>query len=346
MNSQRLGWTLALLALALPFVLEGNRFLAFVFGIVMINVLWASGMNLLSGYVGLMPLMFAGIAGIAAYAMVYLTRDHGWSFWLATPVAALGSALAGVLLGLPSLRLKGFYFTLCSLVTQTVLTLAFIFFPRFTNGDTGLNQIAPPAWFGGAPLAGVWFDLVLAATAVAGTALCAWIVPTKLGQRFIAIREDEVLAEVLGIDVVWNKIVAFFIVSMYAAIGGCFYATYIGFISPRAFDVLTSLNIWLFAAFGGRGTILGPVVGAVILAPIPYLLQELQALKDVLSGVLIIVVTLAMPGGIVGEFLRRKTARARLHQAAQAPVAATAVSTAAVAANTAAASPLTPGGPA
>ena len=342
MNSQRLGWMLALLALALPLMLEGNRFLAFVFGIVMINVLWASGMNLLSGYVGLMPLMFAGIAGIAAYAMVYLTRDLGWSFWLATPVAALGSALAGVLLGLPSLRLKGFYFTLCSLVTQTVLTLAFIFFPRFTNGDTGLNQIAPPAWFAGAPLAGVWFDLVLAATAVAGTALCAWIVPTKLGQRFIAIREDEVLAEVLGIDVVWNKIVAFFIVSMYAAIGGCFYATYIGFISPRAFDVLTSMNIWLFAAFGGRGTILGPVVGAVILAPIPYLLQELQALKDVLSGVLIIVVTLVMPGGIVGEFLRRKAARAQLHQAAEAPAA----SAAAVPANTSATSPLTPSGPA
>ena len=319
MSRQRLGWTLALLALALPFVLEGNRFLAFVFGIVMINVLWAGGMNLLSGYVGLMPLMFAGIAGIAAYAMVYLTRDLGWSFWLATPVAALGSALAGVLLGLPSLRLKGFYFTLCSLVTQTVLTLAFIFFPRFTNGDTGLNQIAPPSWFGGVPLAGVWFDLVLAGTAVAGTALCAWIVPTKLGQRFIAIREDEVLAEVLGIDVVWNKIVAFFIVSMYAAIGGCFYATYIGFISPRAFDVLTSLNVWLFVAFGGRGTILGPIAGAVILAPIPYLLQELQALKDVLSGALIILVTLAMPGGMVGELLRRRA----LRQAANLPAAVT-----------------------
>jgi len=310
MTGKRIGWLLALLALALPFILEGNRFLAFVFGIVMINVLWASGMNLLYGYVGLMPLMFAGIAGIAAYAMVALTRDLGWSFWLATPVASAGAALVGVLLGLPSLRLKGFYFTLCSLVTQTVLTLAFIFFPRFTNGDTGLNQIAPPEWFGGKPLAGVWFDFLLAAVGVGGTALCAWLVPTRLGQRFIAIREDDVLAEVLGINVVRNKIIAFFVVSLYAAVGGCLYATYVGFISPRAFDVLTSMNIWLFAAFGGRGTILGPVLGAVVLAPIPYLLQELQALKDVLSGVLIIVVTLALPGGVVGELMRRR-ARSR-----------------------------------
>ena len=309
MSARRVGIALALLALALPFVLEGNRFLAFVFGMVMINVLWASGMNLLYGYVGLMPLMFAGIAGVAAYAMVYLTRSFGWSFWLAMPVAALGAALVGVPLGLPSLRLKGFYFTLCSLVIQTVLTLAFVFFPQFTNGDTGLNQIAPPEWFGGVPLAGLWFDLVLAIAGVAGVALCAWLVPTRLGQRFIAIREDDVLAAALGINVVRNKITAFFLVSLYAAVGGCFYATYVGFISPRAFDVLTSLNIWLFVAFGGRGTLLGPILGAVILAPIPFLLQELQAFKDVLSGVLIIAVTLVLPGGIYGELLRRRALR-------------------------------------
>ncbi len=308
MNGRHLAIALAVAALAAPFVLEGNRFLAFVFGIVMINLLWASGMNLLYGFVGLMPLMFAGIAGIAAYAMVALTREAGWSFWLATPVAAVGAAFVGVLLGLPSLRLKGFYFTLCSLVIQSVLTLAFTFFPRFTNGDTGLNQIEPPAW-GGVQLAGVWFDATLSVVAVVGVLLAAWIVQTRLGQRFIAIREDDVLAEVMGIDVVRNRIIAFFIVSLYAAVGGCFYASYVGFISPRSFDVLTSLGIWLCVAFGGRGTIIGPIIGTVILAPIPYLLQELQAFKDVLSGVLIIVVTLVMPAGIHGEIMRRRSLR-------------------------------------
>ncbi len=327
MNGRRLAFALALAALAAPFVLEGNRFLAFVFGIVMINLLWASGMNLLYGFVGLMPLMFAGIAGIAAYAMVALTREAGWSFWLATPVAAVGAALVGVLLGLPSLRLKGFYFTLCSLVIQTVLTLAFTFFPRFTNGDTGLNQIAPPDGWGGVPLAGVWFDATLALVATLGVLLSAWIVQTRLGQRFIAIREDDVLAEVMGIDVVRNRIIAFAIVSIYAAVGGCFYASYVGFVSPRSFDVLTSLGIWLCVAFGGRGTIIGPIIGTVILAPIPYLLQELQAFKDVLSGVLIIVVTLVMPAGIYGEIMRRRalrTAVALRAQAAGDPAGATA----------------------
>ncbi|MGZ5877027.1 MAG: ABC transporter permease subunit [Bradyrhizobium sp.] len=112
----------AAVAFVLPVVLSGNRYLAFVAGVTLIHVLWACGMNLLYGYTGLMPLMFAGIAGISAYTVVDLTAT-GWSFWLALPVGALAASVAGTILGLPSLRLKGFYFTLCSLVIQTVMTL-------------------------------------------------------------------------------------------------------------------------------------------------------------------------------------------------------------------------------
>lgn len=309
--SDRALWIFAAAALALPIIADGNKFLAFVLGMTYISLLWATGMNLMYGFVGLMPLMFAGVAGIAGYAVVHLTRELGWSFWLAMPVATVMAALAGVALGLPSLRLKGFYFTLCSLVIQTVLTLAFIFFPTYTNGDTGINQIAPPDWFGG-QLKGLGLELMIALFTVVGILICAWIVRSPLGQRFVAIREDDILAEAIGIRVVRCKIIAFFIVSLYAGVGGCFYSVYIGFISPRAFDVLVSMNIWLFVAFGGRGTIAGPIIGTAILAPIPFLLQDLQAFKDILSGVLIIVVTLLMPGGIYGAWLarRRRTQKA------------------------------------
>jgi branched-chain amino acid transport system permease protein len=309
--SDRALWIFAAAALALPIIADGNKFLAFVLGMTYISLLWATGMNLMYGFVGLMPLMFAGVAGIAGYAVVHLTRELGWSFWLAMPVATVMAALAGVALGLPSLRLKGFYFTLCSLVIQTVLTLAFIFFPTYTNGDTGINQIAPPDWFGG-QLKGLGLELMIALFTVVGILLCAWIVRSPLGQRFVAIREDDILAEAIGIRVVRCKIIAFFIVSLYAGVGGCFYSVYIGFVSPRAFDVLVSMNIWLFVAFGGRGTIAGPIIGTAILAPIPFLLQDLQAFKDILSGVLIIVVTLLMPGGIYGAWLarRRRTQKA------------------------------------
>jgi branched-chain amino acid transport system permease protein len=312
-TSSKYGIVIAtLLALSLPFLADGNRFLAFVLGMTFISLLWATGMNLMYGFVGLMPLMFAGVAGIAAYAMVYLTRTAGWSFWLAMPAASLIASIAGVALGLPALRLKGFYFTLCSLVIQSVLTLAFIFFPKFTNGDTGINQIEPPDWFGGLALKGVHLDFVVAFVAVAGVLFCTWLTRTRLGQKFVAVREDDVLADSIGINVVRTRITAFFIVSLYAGIGGCLYATYVGFISPRAFDVLMSLNIWLFVAFGGRGTIIGPIIGTIILAPIPFLLQDLQAFKEILSGLLIIIVTLIMPGGMYGAFRKlwsKKTSR-------------------------------------
>jgi len=296
----------AVLAFAVPVALSGNRYLAFVAGITLIHILWASGMNLLYGYTGLMPLMFAGIAGISAYFAVDLTSS-GWSFWIALPLGALMASVAGTILGLPSLRLKGFYFTLCSLVIQTVITLGFVYFAGLTNGDTGISQIPLPTAPGGGTISPAVFDLILATTAVIGVVVLIAITRSSLGKRLVAIREDDELAEMLGINVTRYKMTAFFIGSLFAGVGGALYAPYIGFISPRSFDVLISMNIWLMVAFGGRGTIWGPVVGAVILVPLSFLLQEYYTVKDVIYGLLIIAVIVLMPGGIASGL--KRTAR-------------------------------------
>jgi branched-chain amino acid transport system permease protein len=279
-------------------MLTHNRFFGFIAGMTLIHILWASGMNLLYGFTGLMPLMFAGIAGISAYIVVGLT-GQGWSFWLALPLGTLVAALIGVILGLPSLRLKGFYFTLCSLVIQTVITLGFVFFSRFTNGDTGISQIPLPNLPGGRVLSGTSYEIVLAIVAAGGIFVLIYLTRSSFGQRLVAIREDDGLAEMLGINVTRRKLAAFFIGSLFASLGGALYAPYVGFISPRSFDVLISLNIWLMVAFGGRGTIWGPVIGAVLLAPIPYLLQDYYTVRDILYGLLIIAVIIIMPNGIV-----------------------------------------------
>ena len=293
----------ALVAFGTPLLLSGNRYFAFIAGITLISVLWSTGMNLLYGYTGQMPMMFGGIAGISAYATIGLVAV-GWSFWPAMLAGSLGASLIGVVLGLPSLRLRGFYFTLCSLVIQTVITLGFVYFVNLTNGDTGISQIPLPEFPGGGQLSGLSYDLVLAALAVVGVVLLTLIVNSSFGRRLIAIREDDGLAETLGINVTRQKLFAFFIGSMFASIGGALYAPYVGFISPRSFDVLVSLNIWLMVAFGGRGTIWGPVIGAVLLAPIPFLLQDYYTIKDVVYGLLIIGVIVLLPAGIAGGFKR------------------------------------------
>lgn len=295
---------LTILLFGAPLLFSGNRFFAFIVGITLVHILWASGMNLLYGYTGLMPLMFAGIAGVSSYIVVGLT-SIGWSFWLAMPVGAVVASLIGVLLGLPALRLRGFYFTLCSLVIQTVITLGFVYFVGLTNGDTGISQIPLPVLPGGVSLQGLGYDLVLAAIAVAGVFILMRLTESDFGRRLVAIREDDGLAETLGINVTRQKMTAFFIGSMYASIGGAFYTPYVGFISPRSFDVLISLNIWLMVAFGGRGTIWGPVVGAILLAPIPFLLQDYYMIKDIVYGLLIIGVIVLLPAGIVGGFARK-----------------------------------------
>jgi branched-chain amino acid transport system permease protein len=290
-------------AFAAPLLVSGNRYFAFIAGLTLINILWATGMNLLYGYTGLMPMVFAGIAGISAYLTIGLVAT-GWSFWPAMLVGAVVAALIGTVLGLPSLRLRGFYFTLCSLVIQTVITLAFVYFVNLTNGDTGLSQIAPPQLPGGATLGGLAYDLVLAALAVVGVVVLALLVDSNFGRRLVAIREDEGLAETLGIDVTRQKLAAFFISSLFASVGGALYAPYVGFVSPRSFDVLVSLNIWLMVAFGGRGTIWGPVLGAALLSPVPFLLQDYYTIKDVVYGLLIIGVIVLLPAGLVGGLKR------------------------------------------
>lgn len=297
-------------AIGMPILLSGNRYFAFIAGITLLSVLWATGMNLLYGYTGLMPMMFAGIAGISAYMTIGLAAS-GWPFWTATLISSLAASLVGVVLGLPSLRLRGFYFTLCSLVIQTVITLAFVYFVNLTNGDTGISQIPLPELPGGGRLSGLAYDLVLAGLAIVGVIVLTLIVDSAFGRRLIAIREDDGLAESLGIDVTRYKMIAFFIASIFASIGGSLYAPYVGFISPRSFDVLVSLNIWLMVAFGGRGTVWGPVLGAILLAPVPFLLQDYYTIKDVVYGLLIIGVIVLLPSGIAGG-LRRSSRGAAL----------------------------------
>jgi ABC-type branched-subunit amino acid transport system permease subunit len=283
-----------------------NEFLVFIAGIALIHMLWASGLNLLYGFTGLIPLTYAGIAGISAYTTVHLVMRLGLSFWVALPIGSAAAALVGLLLSLPAIRLRGFYFALSGMVIQSAFTIAFVYFPAYTNGDTGIASVPRPTGFDGSPIPSPYMECVLALFVVAAVAGIGLTMRTRFGRTLITIREDEDLARALGINVTLNRTAAFIISSFVAGLGGGLYAHYIGFASPRAYDVLISLNLWLMVAMGGRGTLVGPLLGALLLAPLPYLLVQYTWVKDVIYGVAIVLVTLFLPQGIYGFVLNRK----------------------------------------
>jgi len=303
----------AVVTVGVMLILSWNPYTAFVLSVTLVFAIWASGMNLLAGYTGQLPLMFGGIAGLAAYLLLYLTETCRWPYWLALPMALTGAGMAGVLLGLPSLRLRGFYFTLSSLVVQLALTLFFVVAIPFTGGDIGRTVQVQPRLFG-VSLQGRYLTYTALAILLSLTVFLSRLVRSHWGTFFRAIRDDDVLAGALGINVTLYKVVAFAIGSTVAGIGGVLYMYTVGFISPRSYDVLLSLTIWLMVGFGGRATILGPIVGAILLSPLPYLLQSVYLLRDIIYGTLVILTMLFLPEGIVGRLQRRERAESRTIQ--------------------------------
>lgn len=301
-------WWVALVILigaaAPPLVKSLSNYYVFVYGLTLLFMLWASGMNLTYGFTGMLPLMYGGLAGVGAYISANLVMNLELSFWLALPAAGLGAALVGVLLGLPSLRLRGFYFALSTLVIQVALSLLFTTAEAYTGGDTGFSNIPYPRLPlpGGEPyiIRDVAYVYLIMLFLIVTVFAIYKILNSDLGMKFKAIREDDILAETLGVDVTRYKMFSFFISSFFAGVGGSLYVHFVNFVSPRVFDVLASLTIWLMVVFGGRGFLAGPIVGALILTPLPYGLRAVYPYRDLIYGSIVVLTALGLPTGVYG----------------------------------------------
>jgi branched-chain amino acid transport system permease protein len=286
-------------------VFAQNDFLLFICGTTLINMCWATGLNLLYGYTGLIPFVFAGMAGISGYVTVYLVMSLHLPFVVAVPLGARAASAVGGVLSLPAIRLRGFYFALSGMVIMSAISIAFVYFTSLTNGDTGITSIPRPDFFGIA-IPSPWIEWLLGLLVVVTVLAIRCTVKSRFGETLLLIREDEDLARAIGIGVTLNRMIAFSISSFIAGVGGSIYAHYVGFASPRSYDVLISLNVWLMVALGGRGTLVGPLLGALLLAPLPFFLQQYTWIKDVIYGSAIIAVTMFLPQGIYGYILSRK----------------------------------------
>ena len=306
---------LALLAI-IPQVVTNEYYLA----ILIMSFLWvilSSSLNLILGYTGQISIAHGAFYGIGAYASALLMLKFRLSFWLALPASAIISAFLGLLIGYPSLRLRGAYFAISSMCFGLIVNLIITHWTSLTRGNMGLPGIPPPDPVSLLLIGKVKFESLasqyyLIALLMLATILACWkLMKSRTGRAFMAIGSDEVLAESLGINTMKFKVLSFCIGAFLAGMGGSLYASYYGFVSPDISSVYVSFNILVLVVVGGSGTIGGPILGAIFLTLLPESLQMLKEYRMLIYGIILLVTIIFFPKGLVeGKRWLRKWARA------------------------------------
>ncbi len=274
-----------------------------------IYVILTLSLNLIVGFTGLPSMGHAAFSCIGAYTSSLLALNMGLSPWIGLLVGACVAALSGILIGYPSVRLKGDYLALTTFGLGVIVYSIAKNWVSLTRGPMGLPGIPGFSIFG-FQLSEIWSYLLLVLVSVIVTVfIIKRIVNSPFGRILRSIREDEIASEVLGKNISKYKLLVFIIGAFFAGIAGSLYAHYITFIDPSSFTVMESITILLMVIFGGMGSISGSVVGAVILVVFPELLRFLgmpssiaAPVRQMIYGLLLITLMLKRPQGIMGKY--------------------------------------------
>ncbi len=294
-----LGGTAALvILLLLPLFL--GKYSIFLLSLLAIYALVSLGLNLLMGYTGQIAAGHAGFLAIGAYVTAIFTANFAW---LPCPVTLLLagtiSGLIGFLLGIPILRLKGFYIAMATLAFGVVVSEIILQWSAVTGGDDGFS--VPTATIGSFAFDSDFklFYLIIPVTLIM-TLLAKNLVGGYIGRAFIALRESEIAAQTVGVDLAKYKTIAFAVSAFYTGVAGGLFAYLITYLSPDAFTIELSIDFIAMIVIGGMGSILGSIIGAVILTGMQQVLAGLQDLQILIFGLSLIIFMIFMPRGIVG----------------------------------------------
>jgi branched-chain amino acid transport system permease protein len=282
----------------------------------------ALGLNLLTGFTGQISLGHAAFFAIGAYCTAILASDLRMPYWVCLPASGFFAAFTGLLVGIPCLRLKGLYLAMATMSFGVVVEYVVITWEGVTKGVRGIGIPTPKVF--GYPLDSneKLYYFLLAATALAIVAATN-LVRTRIGRAFIAIRDRDIAAEVMGVNLTKYKVMAFAIGSFYAGVAGGLYAYLMHYIHPEHFTFLLSVQYLAIIIVGGLGSILGSVFGAVFITIIPEFIKGLAdlltlaipALQDKYDdgwniaafGLLIMLFLIFEPKGLFGIWIRIKT---------------------------------------
>ena len=269
-----------------------------------IFVILALGLDLIVGYVGQLSLAHASFFGLGAYISALLSVRLDWSMWLGLPAAAILTGLIAFVLGLVILRTRGHRFIIITVAFAELMKLVATNWVDVTRGFMGLPGLRIPTLY----LPGIGsidisskerFYYVVLAAAFITFLLCRRMVASSIGRAFVLVRENETLAESLGISAFKYCLIAFVTGAAFAGAAGSLYGHYVGFVSPDLFNFSYVTIMLIMVILGGKGTLIGPALGAVIFTFLPELLREASHWRMVIFASILIVTTLFVPRGIV-----------------------------------------------
>ena len=322
MKKRHLIGALAVLALlvAVPPLLK--TYGLYLFSTWLVFIIATMGLNLTVGYAGQKSLGHAAFFGIGAYTVAILMKA-GFSFWLGLPLAAVGCFVIGLGLGFPALRVQTIYLAFATLGFNTAVWLVMRNEEWLTGGTFGINNIARPALFGyslGGALAYHYF--ILAVALILGGLLWG-LLRSPWGKAFMALRDNAIRAESLGVNIQAYTLLSFAIGAVYAGIAGALFASLVEFIEPAPFGVGASIMMYLMVVVGGSGYFFGPVLGSAVGVLLPEWLRFAQGWYLFVFGTAVVLLMLWLPDGLLSipDRLRAKRV-AREASAARAAAAA------------------------
>ena len=311
--------TLAVLLALPPFLKSYGLYLLSYW---LVFVIATMGLNLTVGYAGQKSLGHAAFFGIGAYTVAIMLKA-GFSFWLGLPIAMLGCFVIGLGLGFPALRVQTIYLAFATLGFNTAVWLVMRNEEWLTGGTFGINNIARPSLFG-VSLDGnlAYYYFVLGTTVLSG-ALLFGLLRSPWGKAFMALRDNPIRAESLGVHIQAYTLLSFAIGAVYAGVAGALFASLLQFIEPAPFTVGSSIMMYLMVVVGGPGYFFGPLLGAAVGVLLPEWLRFAQAWYLFVFGVAVILLMLWLPDGLLSIPDRLRSRRqAREASAARAAAAA------------------------
>lgn len=257
--------------------------------IIGVNIILAVSLNLITGFTGQFSLGHAAFMSIGAYTSAVMTAYFNLPFAAAMLISACMAAVAGLLIGIPTLRLKGDYLAIATLGFGEIVRVVALN-TNYIGGASGFNDIPQYTnW--------TWLYFMVVITVI----LIKNFIHSYEGRACIAIGQDEVAAEAMGVNTTYYKVLAFIIGAFFAGIAGSLYANYFYFIKPDSFGFMKSIDILVIVVFGGMGSITGSIIGAVVLSIISLFLQSIPELRMVIYSLILFLIMIYRPKGLFGN---------------------------------------------